>query len=388
MRKILVFSILALVLSSKLNAQFQEGYLVTADGDSLAGFVSYSEYNKGDEVEFKKQKRDERTTYTPKQVKAFGLSYTSRIVSLLVPMEGGTSRQIFIRQLVGGKMDLFVHKGHYFIRDGGEVYALLKDRNGVHPSEKFRGYFKDVLEKFFSGCISAENAKYEETSLRNLINNYNRCHRIQPIIYREMPRGAYTGFSVFAGAEKSDLTVNENSVVPTQFCPAFGASLTVYTPNLSDRLFFSVQGLYGRRSGAGFMTESPNYYRKIYSSYTLEFDMMRVPLGVGYYVTDPARSPFYLQAGISKTFILSSSFDYVRETESFTTVTTEAASHRNVVGAGVALWGSLGIQKRIHRNQKGFLEIRWENGPGSITTAINNYSLKITNVGLYAGLLF
>lgn len=116
--------------------------------------------------------------------------------------------------------------------------------------------------------------------------------------------------------------------------------------------------------------------------------MVRMPVGIGYYLTDPARSPVYVKAGVSKVFMLSSSLDYVRETESFTMVTTEAASHRDVFKGGVGLWGSMGIQTRIRRAQKGFLEIRFEKSPASIDVPKHDFSFNMTNVGLYAGLLF
>jgi hypothetical protein len=380
--------LLPLIAVSNLQAQFQEGYLVTADGDSLAGFVSFSEYARLDEVAFKKEKRGKAITYQPSQVKAFGPSHTSRVVSLSIPLKDGATRQIFIRQLVGGRMDMFVHKGQFFIRENGDVYVLLHDRNVARSSEKFRGYFKDVLEEFFSGCISAENAKYEETSLRNLINNYNRCHRIQPIVYRDQPRGLTIGLSVFAGAEKSDMVVDDGGVIPTNFYPTFGAGITLHTPVLQERLFFDLRVNYGKRSGNTFMEKPINSYRRIYSTYDVEFDVVRVPFGVGYYLTDPARSPVYVKGGLSKAFMLSSSFDYIRETESFTMVTTEAANHRNVIKGGLGLWGSLGIEARIRRAQKGFLEIRWEKSPASIDTPKHNFSFDMTNVGLYAGLLF
>lgn len=388
MNKIFVFWLLATVLSTTVYSQFREGYLITADGDSLNGFISFSEYVSLEEVAFKKEKRDKATKYKPDEVEAFGLGYTARVLSLNITLRGATPRQIFIRQLVGGKMDLLVAKGQYFIREGGHVYSLLKDKNAAYPPQAFRGYFKDVLERFFEGCISAENAQYEETSLRNLINNYNRCHRVQPVVYRDAPRGASLGLSVFAGGEKSDMIVDEGAVIPTTFNPAFGAGLTLYMPGLRERLFFDLQVHYGTRSGEAFVERPINSYRRIYSTYTIEFDMVRVPLGVGFYLTNPGRSPLYVKAGLSKGFVLSSSFDYVRETESFTMVTTEAASHHDVVKGGFGLWGSLGVQTRIHGARKGFLEIRLEKSPASIEVPNHNFSFKMTNAGLYAGLLF
>ncbi len=388
MNRIFIFWLLATVLSIPVYSQFQEGYLITADGDSLNGFVSFSEHVSLEEVAFKKEKRDNATKYKPDQVKAFGLSYTARVLSLNIPLRGATPRLIFIRQLVGGKMDLLVAKGQYFIRDGGQVYALLKDKNTAYATDSFRGYFKDVLERFFEGCISAENAQYEETSLRNLINNYNRCHRVQPVVFRDAPRGTSVSLSIFAGAEKSDMTVDEGAVIPTTFNPALGAGVTLYMSGLRERLFFDLQIHYGTRSGEAFQELPINSYRRIYSTYTIEFDMVRVPLGVGFFLTDPGRSPIYVKAGLSKGFELSSSFDYVRETESFSVVTTEAASHQDVVKGGIGFWGSLGIQTRIHGARKGFVEIRWEKSPASIEVPHHNFSFKMTNVGLYAGLLF
>mgnify|MGYP001262149716 CR=1 FL=1 len=388
MRKILILWLLPFVLCIDLYGQFKEGYLVKSDGDSISGFVSFNEYRNPREVEFKSGKGSKKVVYTPDQVKVFGLSYSTRVASLVVPVADGATQHLFVRQLVGGRMDLFVSKDRFFIRENGEVYELLSSRNKSSAGEKYRGYYKDVLEKFFEGCISAENASYEETSLRNLINNYNRCHRVQPLVYRDLSRGSTLALSVIVGADKSDMKVNDKVPMPTTFHPSIGIGTILNTQGLQNRLFLDLQMHFSSRKGEIFMREPINRERNVYSTYELEFNMIRVPFGVGYYITEPARTPVYVKAGVSKAFILSSTFSYVRENEGYTLVTTESATHRNVIGTKVGLWASVGVRARVFKDQKAFLEIRGERISPVVDVPMRAISLKMTNVGIYAGFVF
>lgn len=388
MRKILILWLLPFVLCIDLYGQFKEGYLVKSDGDSISGFVSFNEYRNPREVEFKSGKGSKKVVYTPDQVKVFGLSYSTRVASLVLPVADGATQHLFVRQLVGGRMDLFVSKDRFFIRENGEVYELLSSRNKSSAGEKYRGYYKDVLEKFFEGCISAENASYEETSLRNLINNYNRCHRVQPLVYRDLSRGSTLALSVIVGADKSDMKVNDKVPMPTTFHPSIGIGLTLKTSAFQKRLFFDLQARYGTREGEVFVQQSLNPQRHIYSTYDLEFKMIRVPIGVGYYIMDPERTSVYVRAGVSKAFVLSSTFSYVREIETFTNVTTDSRTLQDVIDARIGLWAGAGVQTRVLHRRKAFLEIRCEKMTPTVDVAISNFSLKMTNVGLYAGLFF
>jgi hypothetical protein len=220
-----ISSVLALCLISTIlfSQKLEEGYMVTATGDTLRGYISRSQLLKK-KILFKTTESNENaTTYKPLDLKLFYLKvdqdyfYPAVVDVDQKPiaennLENDPSLKfvrdtVILRLISKGKANLYSFKDqskeHFFLQvDNGEIHELQyvkyfdSKKNSVIEGE----YFKQQLKNELPGCgLDPSRIYYSESALGRFIDKYNQCMGTS-IISGEVKKKIKTNFHLIIGA--------------------------------------------------------------------------------------------------------------------------------------------------------------------------------------------
>jgi hypothetical protein len=227
-------------------SNFQPGYVVTAAGDTLEGYIDVSrlEYTVK-AVLFKAAPAAEPVRYTPLQVTAFraaaaSAAFVGQVLSLdqspvrtdqllqaeshmeFLRLNRPVADTVFLEVLTGGKVSLYRYndeKAHYFARKtGGDwqelpLYKYILKRNGTRSLVQMEAY-KDQLALLLADCPQvaelARNTAYTEAALVKIVRAYNACmgERAAPVATSATSRAH---FGITAGVSGTSLHVRQET---------------------------------------------------------------------------------------------------------------------------------------------------------------------------------
>ncbi len=195
--KALYICTLSLLLSgfSFGQSNFKEGFIVTANGDTVKGQVSFEEKNSSNNKVFLRR-GSSIEEYWVVDVRSFKHGegrFISRLVEVdQTPLEITSSgyfspftaeKQVFLREVVGGEMPLYYYydfRPHYFIKSDSGLMELIsnqyvvirKNRRIVVTRNEF--LYQILLEEEYPACsnLNIKRVSYKESSLRNFMT---RC---------------------------------------------------------------------------------------------------------------------------------------------------------------------------------------------------------------------
>ncbi|MDJ1499084.1 outer membrane beta-barrel protein [Xanthocytophaga agilis] len=291
-------------LPSFAQKNYEPGYIVTTQGDTLKGYIDNKDWRKNPEtIHFRKSIDSDNTVeYKPAQLTSFYLKATNeQYVGAIVDMdqlpvtmdkliEVATDAEffskvipirdtVFLRTLVSGVVNLYMYedsKVHFFVQNKhAKIEELVFQRyilSNVRLSRQYDGY-KKQLTTYMTGCSTIEQSigrsLYLESDLTRLFEKYNRC--VAPEIVQVQKRekikftpGVIGGLSItnliFEGSSALYLT-NVNFSSSTK--PYLGVSLNISLPrglhawSLYNELglkSYHVNGIYNEESSI-----SPDY---------------------------------------------------------------------------------------------------------------------------------
>lgn len=206
-----LLGLLSLLPLSYARAQrsFQPGYVVTAAGDTLQGYIDVKRLEYAVRaVLFKTAPAAEPVRYSPLQAPAFqaaSTAFVGRVLSFdrspartdqLLQAESHVeflrfnrpvTDTVFLEVLTGGKVSLYRYndeKVHYFARKAGgdwqelPLYTYILKRNGTRSLVQMEAY-KDQLALLLADCPqvaqSARKTAYTEAALVKIVRAYNAC---------------------------------------------------------------------------------------------------------------------------------------------------------------------------------------------------------------------
>lgn len=297
MNKILLcFFLFVLVSSQKTQGQnFEEGFVVSLQNDTLRGFIGGKEY--GTNIRFKKLLSDKNPVFfKPAQIKsyslkAFGETYIGAVVSIdIKPSEYGSLENnsvpkfvrdtIFLQVLVKGKASLYVaddrsNKKHFFIQLGeGEIAELIRIKylNPTTGALVESDIFRNQLQQLFAGCPQKYSTlDYREPALKKAFITYNECAGSIPVFIQKdiksevilyLVLGGSFGKGIYSGDYNSGL-LNLSSVKFTSpLTPILGIGIEL-KPIESKNLHLSetAEFLWKRYSFSN-QTGIPNSYQR------------------------------------------------------------------------------------------------------------------------------
>lgn len=388
--------ILALFFGAiKLSAQgdFRPGFIITNSNDSISGLVKYT-IRKGAAAscEFRRSKGGKTEIFRPGEIRSYGFFGNKRFVSKQVE-EDGRKVELFLDVLVSGKLSLLRSHEYFYIEGDSLVRLLPENRKSVQTThgEMIRTAkpYQGQLNYVFRDCrLSAENTRYEETSLAAIVQNYNLCKGAAGLTYKEQMPVTRVGYSVFTGVHGSQLGVERKykNGFGRDWSPLIGAGLNLSAPRVFDKVFFIMEGFYTQKKYVGTIVGKRQVWTES-SRLRIEFPALQISIGVRYNLRKEGNTP-YGKLAFGQYLNLNGSVNTITDREAFGQVITETSSSGYNPNNQSSIVASIGYQINLYRGANAFAEFRYEKAAGFTGSGIPGVVTAVDNIGVWAGIMF
>jgi hypothetical protein len=248
--------------------KFGAGYVITSKGDSLNGFILIQDQNFNSKTcRFKEPAESELKTYSPNEIKAYGIGTKKRYVAYTIK-SGETNEKVFISCIVKGKASLFYFQERYFIDSGNGLQELVTSTTNVTRDGKVYSQplpvYKGVLQAAMNDCPTIhENLKgtsLKKNDLTKLFEDYHKCIGQSATVYESGAgkikaalgialSGQSTGFDINSEGHPSYLYLDNNDpMTDFSLAPTFIAE------------FYAAEGKGKFRVRTGFSYYTGNYH--------------------------------------------------------------------------------------------------------------------------------
>jgi hypothetical protein len=351
---------------------FRPGFIIKSNGDSLAGLVD----NRSNKMNsrtcyFKPSRKSQKIKYLPNELKGYGLIDYKYYEAKNIPITKNQREYVFVEVLLKGKASLYRY---------GEIFYMEKDSLFILPKESIKEvvindtrYFKrdrmyaNILNYLLKDCnLNADKIKYEQRSLVNLFQNYNRCTGAPGFVYKTQKRWTKIDTRVFTGIDQASIRLNgfDDYTFRKSVSVPFGVGFDFSSPRLSDKSSFVLEAWYSKTLFQGY-SEVVDEFTTIRNDLILNTTFLKVPCGFRYNFSHDSFTP-YIKAGFVLSFPLNASGRIVSETELSGVVTTERYDAVFAKKEQTGIWASAGCIRRINQFLSGFLEVRFEENNGFV----------------------
>lgn len=213
---------------------YQKGYIITAQNDTLDGYVNYQNWSRNpDKISFKIKKKGDEIIYTPFEIKEFKVQneiYVSATVEHEVS-NNNTAKLDFNRQLFLETTTTFLqtvfkgnkslyhfrdkeNKNNYYIKVDGDfallVYKKYMKRQGstgmgVYENLKYQGQLAYYLKGCSSIAQKVKTVRYTKDDLEKLFLAYYNCSA-DVLRFRKKGEKLKVNFGVLAGVSLTKLS--------------------------------------------------------------------------------------------------------------------------------------------------------------------------------------
>jgi hypothetical protein len=372
---------------------FRAGYIINQNGDSTKGFVSYGAGKKYlNYCSFRPTKRGKTVRYTPQELKAYGIFGDKKFVTFTIPADSAT-KPIFARVIVAGPLTLYRYGSAFVVQKKDSMVALPVPERQIIETPKGRMFKEDkryvgVLNVLLSDCqLSADQTDYSEGDLTALVNNYNRCHGVEPADRKLRPLARLDG-EVFGGYQISNLStqISEELVFSPTKTIVGGVGLDYSSPRIFDRLFISAEVWYVK---AFYQSYIAGPFSGTYRHKDTFFDVVnvRVPLGIRYNLLRESNTP-YVKAGFVITpYQKIKAWSIVERESALGLVFTDNYEGGYDIVNPRGIWISAGYDQLVIGRTKLFFEFRYEDLDAFIGTPIQTFS-SLKNLNFLLGVRF
>lgn len=367
----LSFLVLQVALPGFAQSDFRDGYIVTAEGDTVRGKVNYASglYK---ECRFRSTERDE--TFTPSQLRGYGFHEDKIFVSRSPDPAKPDSVLVFFEVIVRGTVSLYRLEGAFFLEKGADFVRLTNPTekvkiNGEEVTRRSRR-FAQIANMMVADCPETkkmvEKLGLNERNLTELVETYNRCKGNEFVSFKAKKPWLKTVIGVEAGVSystlKVDVTSYENNYLSGTYeasvTPLGGLKLEFSSPRLKENMAF-LTGVY---------YTNPKYYN--YSTYpvvggvqynyvSIDVSQFKIPLGVRFELL-PTRYAPYIIAGLMNTLLASSNTSWISETESNGLVTFNESEAVILTSYQPGVFFGCGVTRNLSSRLFGFVEFRYE----------------------------
>lgn len=386
-------------------SDFRKGFVVTAPGDTVRGFVNYREAAKAyRECDFRPAEHAATTTYQPGQVAGYGFVGNAYFASRTVEVESGKPETVFLEVLVKGPVTLYKYQGGFFLEkgDGRLMWVAysetrIENNSGTYlkKSNRYIGIVNMMMHDCESMGRSVEQLTLSEKQITKLVERYNKCVGVTAVVYKEKKAWLKADFGVLAGVNHSTLAFSSpygsydvfEEPLTKSTSPLGGVSIDVSSPRLNERISFHVEGQYLKSSYSAFaLYENGSTTNRHYLSYSIS--QVKVPIALRYTFAGRKVKP-YINAGVSATFQVKSSSSWKLEAESQNIVKTDYEPPLPIGNKQIGYWGGIGGSVAMFSNFSAFVELRYEHTNGVLDRKIipvDIMSSSVTNIQLIIGL--
>lgn len=132
---VFVYMLLAYATAFGQRDKFEEGYIITLQGDSVYGRIAIQEAALSARTCVFKGQANEIKTYSPNEIKAYGIGVKKRYDAYSIKT-GETNETVFLNNLVKGKVSLLYYQERYFVDSGNGAQELVTARQMSLVKEK------------------------------------------------------------------------------------------------------------------------------------------------------------------------------------------------------------------------------------------------------------
>lgn len=401
-------TLMGFVASAQEN--FQDGYIVHGQNDTVRGQIDYREWVANPESVRFRDAAGEKTDYQAADLTAFFVheeiyrNYRVHVVPYIDGIPGLTEGNAvpepyettaFLRLVTGGKLNLYALRDRsdedYFFIQGAtgipvqlEISTVETQRDGVQVLER-RDEYQYQLARWVADCPGLAKPKiavdYAESALRKLIARYNHCGQsLKDVVAKTDRGGRRVFFSPLVGFEHSSVKVSGQSYEAGENWRAYntftgGVGMLIVLPRSRGQFSFVADALYQHFFSAGSPT---NGGYGLYLHGNFDFDQAQLDLLFRYrYPASPKIRPF-IDGGIGQIAVFNN-----KSTRYINTVGPQPlfgdASYMHKFQ--MAIIGGIGVE--ISRFT---LEARIEK-PGAFTSIVET-SANLTHLSVLAGFNF
>ena len=389
-RRIIIAFFLSLVIHLSYGQEnYLPGYLLSPNGDTLAGFIDYRNWDKNPEkIFFKEDLSDNKSDYSPNDVRGFKVLdelYESAAVQINISLSGDPGAELrFANDTVFLQAIMLGEKSLYFFRSkiGKDQYYIKKDtiyeflvykrylktidgKTSYVKNNKFLGQLSDYLKDCPTIQSKIENLKYSQKSLENLFQYYYNCTSSEISFHRKVKKTTLE-FGVLAGLSLTSLKfsssgfsylVNTNYDNSANF--SAGLFLDVVLPRNQGKWSFYNELLYTSYEVNGSYNDFEHENKYLISTTTIGYSYLKLNTMIRFKYPI-GKMHIYLNAGISNGFAISETNYLLKEKKFWDIETTEedkAISDTRKYEQGYIV--GLGTKFKKYA-----FEIRFENGNG------------------------
>ena len=387
--------IVCLLLPISIFAQdYRPGYIIRNNLDSVSGFIEYATEKKNSKYcMFRASRKSKAERFLPNDLMSYGFYADKVYVSMFIPGSGSESKA-FVKVLAKGPLQLYQHRKQFLVKKDSLILlptpksVLVETSDGKRSKDDSR--YKGLLNFLLSDCkLSADETRYSEIHLTNLVNNYNRCKGVEPL-YRKPKPAFKANYSLFGGYAQSNLEVTEGGNIQFNKSNTVigGLGIDLSSPRIYDRIFFTMDLSYVRNFYQAYVQHKDGSEITHYDI-TMDFTTIKMPVGLRYNFMKDANTP-YIKAGFMIGFVVKSDLKMNEEQQRsygqvVTTTRTEDILDLQKKPKGI--WMSVGYNRRIYRSLQVFTELRYDTGEGFIGTSIQSFS-DMKNYSLLLGIRF
>lgn len=247
---------------------YKQALLVTAEGDSLRGYVEWaSSYRTPEVVRFWHPKVDSITVFGPTAVQSVHLDDGRRLVGRVAQVDrvphdpkdaaaflsSGRDKieegPVLLEVLVDGSFPLFARlegRKRYFIEIDGTTTELIRReyyveaRDVVNVVRAYQHQLSAAMAECREAAAHAEEMELELAALRTLITRYNRCVGTPAtFVQRETPSEVKVLFGVVGGGTRGHLALKFPNSAKRSFGwgtgGVFGGTMTIQFPHAGQQ---------------------------------------------------------------------------------------------------------------------------------------------------------
>lgn len=407
-QKILILLLLMGSLSHVFaQVNFQPGYVVTQQGDTLKGFIDYRNWEKNpDAIVFRRSADEAPKEYRASGVRSFAVA-NDRYVSAFVKVEDSPMRvgmlefnpefvfhtdTVFLRVLVAGARSLYFYderKEHFYIQQDGRFDLLMYKRylressDGKKIITETNTYIGQLKAYLSGGCPGTEKAlkrvAYNRASMEKVFAAYVGCNPKRVSFEAKADRQP-SELGVLAGITLTTLSLNAE---PRDLLMATSYDQSV---NFTGGVFYDL--MFRRNRGKWSVNneliytsyQASGYYAYSFHEYETRFEYSHTKLNTMARFKYPAGKMFlYVNAGISNGLVVRGS-DFRRWTNNISTPPRVEEGKAFERTQRYELGYLLGVGAKV---KKYSLEVRYAKSIGMVNTV--GIGSSLTRISFVAG---
>lgn len=351
----LLLSIIPFLSFSQSKNNFQPGWIVTVQQDTLEGFVDDQRWEMTPtSINFKENENAEIKTFSIEDISSFKVKfrniYRSKFVQIeMLPREKGSlekkqtpryeDKKVFLELLANGERPLYYYRGqdlkeHFFVDDNDRIVPLIYLKyktklNRVKEKKTFISQLETLLEDCEEVYSMIADVEYTRKSMIRMIRSYNVCEPNEEILFEEIDYDWFK-FGVNVSTTLTKLTFKGHNSSYTEvlnFKPALnyglGVSFDFFFPNYNPKMAFRndlIYKPYQRKATGKVVIEEGDWWHDLNSK--LDFSHLRLQSMLQCKLKETYNSTFIV-AGFVNSITLSNKSNTKMTTQFYTSQTVE-----------------------------------------------------------------